>query len=111
MNNELKREFRELGCIVYAAPEEYRVCFQVYTAMWDEQGQVYFSCGDGSFSPHLQAPEVAPEFTGSVKWDSCSNWDLGYFHGCSREDLGEVGEVMMRCWDWAKELLPNWMPY
>lgn len=49
---------------------------------------------------------------GSVKWDGCSNWhfdeqDRLMLHGCTRRDLMNLGEVLARCWDWTRELLPN----
>lgn len=54
--------------------------------------------------------------SGSVKWDGCSNWDMmpeedrpGYFHGCSREHLTNIGEIMARCWDLTAKHCPNWI--
>ena len=50
---------------------------------------------------------------GRVKWDGCSDWhfdeqDRIRLHGCAREDLTALGEVMARCWDWTAELCENW---
>ena len=50
---------------------------------------------------------------GIVKWDGCSNWhfdeqDRVMLHGCSREDLTNLGELMAKCWDYAKENLESW---
>ena len=50
---------------------------------------------------------------GSVKWDGCSNWyfdqqDRVMLHGCSRADLVNIGEVMAKCWDYARCNLESW---
>jgi hypothetical protein len=45
---------------------------------------------------------------GGIKWDGCSNYimpehqDNSMTHGCSREDLTEVGDLLGRIWDIAK---------
>ena len=51
---------------------------------------------------------------GSVKWDGCSDWRFmeGYYHACTREMLANIGEVLSRCWDMAKEFYgPKWYGY
>lgn len=50
---------------------------------------------------------------GRVKWDGCSDWhfddqDRGMIHGCSREDVQRLGDVMARCWDDTATLCPRW---
>jgi hypothetical protein len=49
--------------------------------------------------------------SGSVRFDRCSNWLFDEcvrgtcLHACSREDLLGLGELMARCFDWARELM------
>lgn len=44
---------------------------------------------------------------GYVKWDGCSNWEVDnddvMIHGCSRQHLVNVGEIMARCYDMAND--------
>lgn len=49
---------------------------------------------------------------GFVIWDGCSNWNIDaqdgiMLHECDRSGLVAIGEVMARCWDWGKELMPT----
>ena len=47
---------------------------------------------------------------GNVKWDGCSNWEMNNqycWHACTRAQLGNLSTVMQRCWDWAKEIMPE----
>lgn len=49
-----------------------------------------------------------------VKWDGCSNWLINemtegvYSHCCSREDVVHLGEMLKRCFDISRELVPSW---
>jgi hypothetical protein len=50
---------------------------------------------------------------GNVKWDGCSNWhfdaqDFVMLHGCCREDLQRIGDIMALCWDFTAILCPEW---
>lgn len=44
---------------------------------------------------------------GAVKWDGCSNWQFDndgvQIHGCNRQHLLNVGEIMTTAWDMANE--------
>lgn len=46
---------------------------------------------------------------GSVKWDSCSNFEMadedGYLHTCSREELINLGTLLGRIFDQCAEML------
>lgn len=49
--------------------------------------------------------ETCQWLKGRVKWDRCSDWDLGGLHACTREDLVILGETMAACWDAASRIL------
>lgn len=54
--------------------------------------------------------ESEPYLHGHVIRDGCSNWSFDeqkrcMLHGCDRQDLLNLGEVLARCWDWAEELI------
>lgn len=66
--------------------------------------------GDPTWAPVDTIEESEPYLHGDVKWDGCSNWSFDeqercVLHGCNRQDLFNLGEVMARCWDWADELI------
>ena len=80
-----------------------------------DKGQRFFHRKDSPVSPDpVESMDEADVYLhGSVKWDGCSNWhfdeqDRSLLHGCSREDLTKLGEVMAKCWDYAKENLESW---
>ncbi len=55
-------------------------------------------------------PADAPAFwTGSVKWDGCSNWDFGtsecMAHFCGRKQATSIGRLMDRLYAIAKDAL------
>ena len=60
----------------------------------DENGQII-----------TELEEHKPTHWGSVKWDGCCDWHLGYQHQCSREGNHALGEVMTLCYDWAFVLM------
>lgn len=99
---------QDLSFTVIAMVHSHSVVFTIYEIMAWEEGDVPLY---GDYSDSLETAAVF--LHGSVKWDGCSNWhfdaqDACMLHGCSREDLTRMGEVMGRCWDWAAQLLPNW---
>jgi hypothetical protein len=113
----ITRHFNDLFFTVVATVNEYDVAFVGYqieglvlpeeTPEWHKKGGATWPDG----TDNLDDAEVY--FHGFVKWDGCSNWhideqDRVMLHGCSREDLTNLGEVLARCWDMTAELLPNW---
>jgi hypothetical protein len=101
---------------VVATPSDYHVAYKIYEiAGW---------AGKTS-DKNLDTPLYGEDFTegidgidtvisGSVKWDGCSNWSFdetarGHMtHGCSKEDILSIGLILGECWEWTKELCPNW---
>lgn len=114
---------RELGFVIVADPDEYSVCYKVYEIVGEEihpKPGLMFHKEDENHSCHPNRvdtiEEATPYLDGSVKWDGCSNWTVGYndtqvymMHFCSREQLENLGKVMAKCWDLTKELCPHWI--
>lgn len=48
-----------------------------------------------------------PLFAGSVKWDGCSNWEIGELHFCTQKQAKEFGILLGMLYDWAAELMPE----
>jgi len=112
------QHWEDLEFTVVATPHEYHVDYVLYEiAGYTEPGNKPLWPKKGAdpgpdFVESLDDAE--PYLHGHVKWDGCSNWsfdeqDRGVMlHGCSRDDLLHLGEVMARCWDLTKGLCPNW---
>jgi hypothetical protein len=106
------KQFKNLDFVAIAEPGEYGVDYKVYDVVtWTDEDALYRK--DDEFIGDIGDADLY--LSGCVKWDGCSNWyfdeqDRVMLHGCSREDLTRLGEVMAQCWDWTAELCPNWMP-
>lgn len=78
----------------------------------DEGKPLYHKKDDEGWNPQYDIEKAALYCHGSVKWDGCSDWhfdeqDDCMLHGCSQQDLLNLGIVLARCWDWTAELLDN----
>lgn len=110
------KHFEDLGFTVVAKRvETYLVEYAVYRIYGREsKGELYWPASDKSNDDITNDLAKAEIFLhGEVKWDGCSNWhfdeqDRVMLHGCSREDLTEIGEIMGICWDWTAELCSGW---
>jgi len=108
----------DLKFTVVATRHEYHVDYVLYEiAGFTEPGnKPLWPKKDADPGPDFveSLDDAEPYLHGSVKWDGCSNWsfdeqDRGVMlHGCGREDLVNLGEVMARCWDLTKTLCKNW---
>lgn len=107
------RHFDDLWFTVVAAPDTHEVGYCIFKI--ESQGlqpaeRTY--CRSGLYSDETSDLADAQVFAyGRVKWDGCSDW---YFdeqekmiHGCSRQELIQIGEVLAACWDWTKDLIPE----
>lgn len=110
------RHFPDIGYTVVAEAHSHHVSFKVYEVFGtDSNGIVLWKASDTFGNAPCDKLEDAEVYLhGDVKWDGCSNWhfdeqDRVMLHGCSRGDLTNIGEVMARCWDWTKEVLPNFL--
>jgi hypothetical protein len=108
------RHFDKLGFTAKAYPESYYVKFELFEIAGTIQDGPM--TGTRIYAPMNDYPTLgnAPVYAhGSVKWDGCSDW---YFdeqnrcclHGCSRENLTNLGDALAACWDWAGELIESW---
>jgi hypothetical protein len=56
-------------------------------------------------------PLPSPDFEGYVKWDGCTNWgttENRAHHTCTRRDVQNVGELLLRIRDTAAKMMPRW---
>ena len=98
--------------VVASVPDEYQVDYRVYEIVGTRaDGRPLWQDATASHGPApIETLEKAELFLhGFVKWDGCSNWhfdaqDSLMLHGCSREDLTRLGEIMAQCWDWTRDL-------
>lgn len=54
--------------------------------------------------------EARADFSGTVKWDGCSNWNFprdSCLHFCTKKSAIDLGVLLGRLYDVAKEELPN----
>ena len=95
---------------IIAIPQEYLVEYKIFQYAYILDNERYYQNYSGDNTEYtLNVSKVEPQFTGSVKWDGCSNWHFNeVYHGCSRENLLNLGNIFTVCWDWTKELCPNW---
>lgn len=113
------RHDRELWLSIAAQVYSHRVEFQIYVITSFEgrveDGAPSWEAVDeaGNETENLEA--ATKLLSGHVKWDGCSNWNFDYqetgmmYHGCSRQNIQRIGDVMGQCWDWTAELLPNFI--
>ncbi|WP_174936596.1 hypothetical protein [Burkholderia lata] len=115
--------FSDLKFTVMAEVHEHRVEFKIYDiAGWIEGPRKGFydcpiwrradACSSDDTVEAIEESEVY--LHGQVKFDGCSNWhfdeqDRVMLHGCCKADVHRFGDIMGACWDWAAELLPNWI--
>lgn len=109
------KHFNDLSFSVKATVHSHYVDYAGYyhegyspdgTPMFTERGALTHP------SPVETMDEAEPYFHGSVKWDGCSNWNFDeqercMLHGCSKSDIVNLGLILGECWEWTKELLPN----
>lgn len=103
----ITKNFSALEFVVVAQVNEYDVEFSVFDIK-------AFNVGRKNSNPSQDIDvNLAQRYLhGWVKWDGCSDFHFDeqerhYLHGCSRQDILRIGEIMATCWDWASELLPS----
>jgi hypothetical protein len=99
--------------VVDVVADGYVVDFTVYQAMgWSPFGdnsenlflrKDWTTSGDDT----TNVDEAEPFITIGVKWDGCSNWNVGDGHCCDRSGLADIGLVLTVCWDMAGRYMPK----
>ena len=116
MSNTEIKHFVEIGYSVEFKVGHCYVDFKVYAhdGVCCDSGMPFFHAKDSpSYPDPVETTAEADVFaSGDVKFDGCSNWNIdenarAMLHGCSRDDLLNIGKVLAECWDIAKERLPN----
>lgn len=110
------KHFDDLKFTVVATVEEYKIQYRLYEIVnrgenggryWQWRGAAYYPTPVG----RLEDAELY--MSGSIEEDGESNWypykeaQIPSFCVHSREDLIHLGDVMIRCWDWTSDLMPN----
>lgn len=109
------RLFEDIGFYAVAEAHSHQVDFKVYEVEGLESpNKPLFHKKDADTYPDpVESIDDAEVYLhGAVKWDGCSNWhfdeqDRVMLHACDRSKLLAFGDVMAKCWDWAKEIMPN----
>ena len=106
--------FEDIGFVAIGFPRGYLANFKVYKlcGITSPDGQLVFTKDSDAV---YEITEAELYLDGNVRWDGCSNWhfdeqDRCCIHGCDRDDLTAIGEIMARCWDWAADLCIQWDP-
>lgn len=111
------REFRELKFTVVATRlYSHSINYTVYRhagISYENDEVLYLKAGEVCNIPCDTLKEASIFVNGAVKWDGCSNWhfdeqDFVMIHECTREGLLRIGEILAKCWDLTRELLPVW---
>ena len=93
---------------IIAIPDQYYVNYAIKKIIWIGNNNRY------GYEDNEENVEKARQYLhGYVKWNGCSNWafdedKICMLHFCERNELNQISQVMIACWDWTKELLPTW---
>lgn len=110
------KHFKDLNFTVVAEPKQHWVEYKVYDIEGydSDTNTLYYHRADSDTHPDCvdTIEESEPYLSGSVKWDGCSNWHFDeqercMLHGCCRQHLQRLGDIMAQCWDWTGQLIPD----
>jgi hypothetical protein len=107
MSEPTRRTWGDIGWVVIFTPSEYYVDIMAWEiAAEDDEGLLV---GQSSQEMSHDPNDVTPIVRGSIKWDGCSNLDMGeedcMWHHCSRASLLVIGELLARTFDVAMLLM------
>lgn len=77
----------------------------------------FLFCGENNAANPAESFEAAPTYlSGSIKWDGCSNLQFDeqescMLHFCSRKGASNVGVLLERLYDLAREAMPKHAAY
>ena len=104
-------ELEHISVMVRFVAYSHYVQFDAWECYVQPDGRPLFQ---GESGGHVfDSPGAAPPLvSGSVKWDGCSNYDFPasedcMMHGCSRDDLLSLGEMLAAIWDACMVRCPN----
>lgn len=111
------KRFDELGFTVVAEPDDYRVYYGVYIheGVSEKGDPLYHEAGSSTYPCPVEAIEEAEAYLhGEVKWDGSSNWyfdeqERRMLHGCDKQDILRLGQILVECWDWTSELCERFL--
>lgn len=113
------KHFRDLNFTVTALPRGHYVEYKIYDIIGyttitdsDTQYPIWQRAGSDCFDLSYDLKDSETYISGSVKWDGCSNWNIdenerGMLHGCCRQDIQRIGDIMAQCWDWTAQLISD----
>lgn len=100
----------DLGYVIYRLANDSRcnVNFKVYLASnkWCDEFQ-FCSCSGQDLGQ--ERPDDKELFlSGFVKWDGCSNWDIGQKHFCGVQEAEGIGKLLRQLYEIAGQTLPEY---
>jgi hypothetical protein len=105
--SEYKIPYRELDCWIKVEPDGLRVNYSVYDLILEivDGEEVIVMSESNMFE------QDGLIIRGHVKWTGCSNWETNpdcMLHGCGKEGLTRIGDILGICWDLTKEYCDHW---
>jgi hypothetical protein len=113
---EVRRIWGDIGWVAILTPSPHAPEHAMDVRAWRiaAEGPDGVEVGDSDHGFTADWLSAKPEIEGSIKWDGCSNLDIGdadrpgcMWHHCDREGLVAVGTVLGRLFDEAMALMPT----
>lgn len=108
--------WEDIGYTVWTKTYSHWVEFKTYYLLWIKDGKPSWnrSGHDSSPDPVELLSEAEVFCSGDVKWDGCANFHFDeqercMLHTCGRDGIANIGILLGRVHDLAKELCPNWL--
>ncbi len=85
------------------------VSFKVYeiTSVDSDTRELLFDSNKKGESVTTKIEDAVEYFSGFVKWDGCSNWDIGDQHFCNVTQAERMGPLLRCLYKIAAEWMPN----
>lgn len=105
--------FQEFGFTVVAHVKQFVVEFEVYEIFGTDDGSiVWVSVKGDEYVGVDQLADARLFLKGEVKQNGWSNWHFvvneeALITRSTRSCLTDIGEIMAKCWDIAKDLIPT----
>ena len=104
--------FDDIWYSVIVKPSSHHVDYNIHKhtgQMPDKDGDVIIPLYGMNYKEEIDEGDF--DIGGYVKWDGCSNWSTNpdcMFHGCSREDISVIGDILSKCWDLTAKYCRVW---